>query len=93
MRILERRAKFCTMIRKFSGERVRVGCIDEGIQPQVAMTLRVRHRHHIFLGFDEDLRSVAADDREKRVSLRLLKSHLKAQLVAVISNGLPDAAD
>ena len=46
-----------------------------------------------FFGLDEDLRSVAADDGEKRVSIRLLESCLKTKLVAVKSDGLIDVAD
>jgi hypothetical protein len=38
---------------------------------------------HIFFGLDEELLSVTADDGEKRVSVRLLESCLKAKLVAV----------
>jgi hypothetical protein len=67
--------------------------IDEGIQPQVGMTLGVRQRCHVFLGLDEDLPSVAADDGEKRVSIRLLESGLKAQTVAVKGDGLIDISD
>ena len=78
---------------EFSGERIRVRCIDEGIQPQVAMTLGIRDGRDAFLGLDEDLRSVAADDGEKRVSIWLLESGLKAKLVAVKSDGLIDVAD
>ena len=81
------------MIGKFDGERVRVWGIDEGIPPQVVMALGVRHRRHAFLGLDEDLRSVAADDGEKGVSIRLPESRLKAKLVAVKSDGLCDVAD
>jgi hypothetical protein len=32
------------------------------------MTLGVRERRHIFVGFDEELHSVAADDRKKKDS-------------------------
>ncbi len=95
--ILERHAEGCSpidkSIGKFGGERIRVRCIDEGIQPQVAMTLAVRHGRHVFLGLDEDLRSVAADNGEKRVSFWLPESCLKAKLVAVKSDGLIDVAD
>jgi hypothetical protein len=38
-------------------------------------------------------RSVAAEDGEKRVAIRLLESGLKAKLVAVKSDGLIDVAD
>lgn len=91
--ILEGHAKFCSTIGKFGGERIRVRHINEGIQPQVAMTLGVRQRLYVSLGFDKDLGSVAADDGEKRVSIRLLESRLKAKLVAVKSDGLIDIAD
>jgi transposase len=72
---------------------VRVWCIDEGIPPHGGTTLWVRQRRRVFIGLDEDLRSVAADDGEKRVSIRLLESGLKAKLVAIKSNGLIDVAD
>ncbi len=71
------------MIGKFDGERIRVGCIDEGIPSHGGTTLWVRQRRRVFIGLDEDLRSVAADDGEKRVSIRLLESRLKTKLVAV----------
>ncbi len=97
MGILERRAEGCSTFGKttgkFGGERIGVWGIDEGIQSQVAMTLGVRHRRHVSFGLDEDLRSVAADDGEKRVSIWLLESCLKAKFVAVKSDGLIDVAD
>jgi hypothetical protein len=80
-------------IGKFGGERIRVWRVDEGIPSHMGMTLGVWQWRHIFLGLDEDLRPVAADDGEKRVSLRLLVSRLKAKLVAVESDGLIDVAD
>ena len=73
--------------------RVRVWGIDEGIPPHEGMTLRVRQRRHVLIGLDEDLRSVAADDGEKGVSIRLLESCLKAKLVAIKSDGFIDVAD
>jgi len=91
--VLQRHAEGCSVIGKFGGERIRVWGIDEGIQPQEAVTLRVRHRHYVSLSLDKDLRSVAADDREKGVSIRLPESCLKAKLVAVKSNGLFDVAN
>src|ERR1700676_5274360 len=57
------------------------------------MTLGVRQRHRVFVGFDEQLRSVAADDREKRIPIRLLESRLETKLVAVEGDGLLDVAD
>jgi hypothetical protein len=81
------------MLGKVGGERIRVCRIDEGIQPQVGMALAVRQRRHIFFGLDKDLRSIASDDGEKRVALRLSQSNLKAQFVAVESDGLIDIAD
>jgi hypothetical protein len=46
-----------------------------------------------FIGLDEELRSVTADDGEKRAPIRLLESRLKAKLVAIKSDGLIDVAD
>src|SRR5580658_4014960 len=57
------------------------------------MALGVRQRRHVFLGLDENLRSVTTDDGGKRVSIRLLPSHLKAKFVAVKCDGLIDVAD
>jgi len=59
----------------------------------MAMALGVRQWRHAFLGLDEDLRSVAADEGGPRVSIRLLPSRLKAKLVAVKSDGVFDIAD
>ncbi len=91
--ILKGHAKCCSMIGKFDGERIRVWCIDVGIPPHAGTTRWVRQRRRVFIGLDEDLRSVAADDREQRVSIRLLESRLKAKLVAVKSDGLIDVAE
>jgi hypothetical protein len=91
--ILERDAEGCSMIGKFGGESIWVGCIDERIPPHVGVTLGVRQRLYAFLGLDEDLRSVAADDGKKRIPIRLLKSCLKAKPVAVERDGLSDIAD
>lgn len=63
------------------------------IPPHGRMTLGVRQRRCVSIRLDEDLRSVAADDGEKRVSIRLLESGLKAKLVALKSDGLIDVAD
>jgi len=71
----------------------RVWCIDKGVPPHQGMTLGVRQRQHVFVGFDEQLRSVAADDGEKRIPIRLLESRLKTKLVAVEGDGLIDVAD
>jgi hypothetical protein len=90
--ILERHAECRSMIGKFDGQRIRVWCIDAGVPPQVAMALGVRQRRDVFPGLDEDLRTVATDDGGKRVLIRLLESGLKAELVAVKSDGLLDVA-
>jgi hypothetical protein len=57
------------------------------------MTFWIRQRRCILIGLDEDLHSVAADDGKKRIPIWLLKSCLKAQLVAVESDSLIDIAD
>jgi hypothetical protein len=49
------------MIYKIDGKRIGVWGIDKGIPPHGGMTLGVRERRRIFVGFDQDLRSVAAD--------------------------------
>src|SRR3989441_10782642 len=95
--ILERDAEGCSpigkTIGKFGGERIRVWGIDVGIPSHGGMTLWIRQRRRVFIGLDEDLHSVATDDGKKRVPIRLLKSCLKAKLVAVESDGLIDIAD
>src|SRR6478672_1003607 len=58
--ILERYAECCTIIGKFDGKRIGVRCIDVGIPPHGGITLRVRLRRSVLIGFDEDLRSVTA---------------------------------
>jgi hypothetical protein len=58
------------MISKFDGKRIGVWCRELGIPPHGGTALWVRQRRRVFIGLDEDLRSVAADDREKRVSIR-----------------------
>src|SRR5258708_5410534 len=93
VRILERYAEGCAVSGEFGGECIRVWGIDEGIPPHVGMTLGVRQRRHVFVGFDEDLRSVAADDGEERGWIRLPEPGLKAKLVAVEGDGLIDVAD
>ena len=80
-------------IGKFRGERIRVWRIDEGIPPHRGIALGVQQRRRVFIGLDEDLRSVAAEDGEKRVSIRLLESRFKAKLVVEKSDGLIDVAD
>ena len=91
--ILKRRAECCAMIGKFGGKRIGVWCIDIGVPPHEGMTPGVRQRRHVFVGFDEELRSVAADDGEKGIPIRLLESRLKAKLIAVEGDGLIDVAD
>jgi hypothetical protein len=91
--IFERLAECCSLIGKFGGEGIGVGGIDVGIPPHEGMTLGVRQRRHTFVGLDEDLGSVSANNGEKGVSIRLLESRLKAKLLAVESDGLIDVAD
>jgi hypothetical protein len=92
-RYAECRSTVGKAIGKFEGERIWVWRIDVGIPPHEGMALGIRQRRRVFIGLDEDLRSVASDDGEKRVSIRLRESRLKAKLVAVESDGLIDIAD
>jgi hypothetical protein len=66
------------MFSKFDGQRIGGRCIDVGIPPHGGITPGVRQRRRVFIGLDEDLRSVRADDGEKGVSIWLLESCLKA---------------
>jgi len=59
----------------------------------VAMPRVVRHRRHISLGFDEDLRPIASDDTEKWLLLRLQEPRLKTKLLAVEGDSSFDVAD
>ena len=93
MCILKRCAECCSMIGKFGGKCIGVWGMDIGVPPHRGMTLGVRQRRHIFIGLDEELRSVAAHDGEKRVPIRLPESRLKAKLVAVKCDGLIDVTD
>src|SRR6185437_14390189 len=93
VRILKRRAEDCAVFGKFGGKRVGVGCIDIGVSSHKGMTPGVRQRLHVLIGFDEELRSAAAEDGEKWISIRLLESRLKPKLVAVEGDGLIDVAD
>jgi hypothetical protein len=81
------------MIGKFGGKRIGIGHIDVGIPPHGRITRGIRQRRSVFVGFDEDLRSVAANDREKRVSIGLLVSDLEAKFAAIKCDRLIDVAD
>ena len=91
--IIKRYAECCSVIGKFDRERIGVWRIDVGIPPHGGITLGVRQRRRVFIGLDEDLRSVATDDGEKRVSIRLLEFRLEAKFAAVKCDGLIDVAD
>src|SRR5580658_4638099 len=93
VRIHQRFAECCAMIGKFGGKGIGVRCIDKGVQPHVVMTLVVRERRNILVGFDEDLYSLAADNGEKRTLIRLSASRLETKLVAVEGDGLIHVAD
>jgi len=91
--ILKRYAECCAMIGKFDGECIGVWCKDVGIPPHGGITLGVRQGRRAFVGLDEELCAVTADDGEKRAPIRLLESRLKAKLVTVKCDGLIDVAD
>jgi hypothetical protein len=57
------------------------------------MPLRIREGRDIFVGFDQDLGSVAADNTEKRILIGLSESRLKTKISAIESDGLIDVAD
>jgi hypothetical protein len=91
--IHERCAECRAVIGKIGGKRIGVWCIDKGVPPHVGMTLVVREWRHISVGLDEELGSVAADNGEKRIAVRLSESRLKTEPVAVEGDGLVDVAD
>jgi len=91
--ILKRFAEIYGSIGKLGGKRVGILHIDEGIQPQVVMPLVVWLRRDAAFRFNEDLRSVAADDGEEGVLIRRLISCLETKLVAIEGDGLGDVAD
>ncbi len=93
MGVFKRRAEGCAVRGEFGGERVRVRYGDKGIPAHEAVTRGVREGRQVFLGFDEDLRSVADEDGEEGFALRLLKCGFKAEFVAVEGDGSIDVAD
>ena len=93
MRIVKRCAEGCAMIRKFGGKRIGVCRIHKRVPSHGRMTLGVRQRQRVFIGFDEELSSITADNGEKRISIWLLKSRLKTKLLGVEGDGLIDVAD
>lgn len=92
VRILKRCAECCAMIGEFSGERIGVWRVDISVPSHGGMTLGVGQGRHVFFGFDEELRSVAAEDGEKRIPVRLLEPDLKTKLAGVEGDGLIDVA-
>lgn len=81
------------MIGEFGSESVGIGRVDEGVQPQVAMTLGIRHWCNASLGLKEDLGSIAEDDGEEKILIRLLEGGFKSKLVAIEGDGSNDVAD
>jgi len=88
MCIPERCAEGCAVTGKLGGKGIRVWRINEGIPPHRWMTLRIRHQCDVAVGFNEQLRSVAADDGKKWIPVRLLKCRLKSELFAIKGDGV-----
>lgn len=93
MSILKRFAERRSMTGKFGGKCVGVWGMNISVPSHEGMTAGIRQGCHVLVGFDEELRFVAAKDGKKRIPVRLLEPGLKAKLVAVKSNGLIDVAD
>jgi len=91
--IFQRCAECCAMTGKFGGKGIGVWCVDVGVPAHEGMTLVVRERRHILIGFDQDLRSVAANDGEEWIPIRLLESCVETEFIAVEGDGLIDIAD
>ena len=93
MGVLQGRAEGNAAIGELSGKRIGIWCIDVGIPPHERMAPGVRQRQHVSVGLHKHLCSIATDDGEERIPVRLPKSRRKPQLVAVKSNSLIDIAD
>ena len=93
VRVLERLAEGCAMVGKFGGKSIGFRRINKCVPSHVAMPLRIREGRDIFVGFDQDLGSVAADNTEKRILIGLSESRLKTKISAIESDGLIDVAD
>jgi hypothetical protein len=57
------------------------------------MTFGIRQRCNVAIGLNEELRSIAADDGEKRIPIRFLKGRLKPKLFAIERDGSINVAD
>src|SRR5271166_4156360 len=91
--ILQWRAEGHAVPKKFGGKRIRVGRINIGVPPHRWMTLGIRQRRNFSIGLDEQLRSIAAENGEEGIPLRLLKRGFKSQLLAIERDGSLDVAD
>ena len=93
VRILEWCAEGRAVLDEFSGKSIGVWSIDKGVPPHEGMTHVIRQRRHVSIGLKEELRSIAADDGEKRIAIRLLKRRLKSKLFVIERDGSIDVAD
>ena len=57
------------------------------------MTLGIRQRCNVPIGFNEELRFIAANDGEERILIRLLKCRLRSKLLAIERDCSIDVAD
>ena len=68
--ILQRHAECRPMLGKFGGQPIGVRGIDKRVPSHEGMTLGVWQRRRVFIRFHEELCSVAAHDREKRIPIQ-----------------------
>ena len=91
--VLQRCAENRAAIGEFGGYSIRIWRKHERIPSHGWMTPGIWQRCHLVIRLEENLRSIAADDGEKWVLIRLLKCDLESKLVAIERNGSIDAAD
>ena len=91
--ILEWFAEGRAVIDEFRGKSIGVWRIDIGVPPHRGMTPGIRQRCNVPIGLKEELRSIAADDGEKRIPLRILKRRLKSKLFTIERDRSIDVAD
>lgn len=91
--VLEGRAEDYVGGGEFGSEGIGVGGIDEGVPAHGGVAAGVWERWYILVGLDEELGSVAAEDGEEGILVRLLESRFKAEFVAVEGDGPVEVAD
>ena len=91
--VLKRLAEEDALIGEFRGKCVGIFNVDKCVPPLVGMTLVVWLGRNTAFRFNEDLRSVAADDGEEGVLIGRLEPCFETKLIAIKGDGSGDVAD